>query len=131
MADDYKLQISSSINGDLVNIRALKGEELRDTMLGFAEHAPEIFGTLGDIKAAALAHGVFSAPASPVGAGAASPPKATAAQTPPGVQPNCDRCNGPTKDLRGKRDKNGNPYKNRYYCAKFSCKGNGWGEWVE
>ncbi len=133
MADEYKIQINSNINGDLVNMRATSGEELKDVLEGFASHAGDIFKQLGDVKTAALANGVFSGNAGSAGAPAASaggPPK-SAGNTAPGVQPNCDRCNGPTKDLAGKRDKNGNPYRNRYYCKNFNCKGGGWGDWVE
>lgn len=134
MADEnnnYKLQINSNINGDLVNMRGTSGEELDEVVAGFAEKAPSIFKNLGDIKTAALANGVFSGSAGAPGGAPKAAPAPSAGNTPPGQQPNCDRCGGATKDLRGKRDKQGNPYRNRYYCKNFSCKGGGWGDWIE
>ena len=127
MADDYKIQVNTSVNGDLVNIRAGSGEELKDTMTGFADNAVDIFKTLGDIKQAALANGVFSGNAA---APASSPPRA-AANTAPGEVPKCPT-HGEMKDCRGQRNKQGQPFKNRYYCKKFGCKDSQpSGEWIE
>lgn len=127
MADDYKIQVNTTINGDLVNIRAGSGEELAETMAGFANNAVDVFKTLGDVKQAALANGVFSAPANPA---ASSAPRA-AANTPPGEVPKCPT-HGDMKDCRGQRNKQGQPFKNRFYCKKFGCKDSQpQGEWIE
>lgn len=133
MADDYKIQINSNINGDLVNMRAQSGEELEEVLLGFAEKAGGIFKNLGDVKQAALVNGVFSGnaapPASPSG-GAPAAPRA-AANTAPGEIPKCPT-HTTVKDMRGKRNAKGEPYKYRYYCSKFGCQDfKGAGDWIE
>lgn len=129
MADDYKIQVNTSVNGDLVNIRAGSGEELKDTMTGFADNAVDIFKTLGDIKQAALANGVFTGNAATTAASSA-PPRA-AANSAPGEVPKCPT-HGAAKDMRGKRKKDGTPYQFRYYCSKFGCQDfKGAGEWIE
>lgn len=130
MADDYKLQINTQVNGDLVNIRAQSGEELNDTLTGFAEHAGPIFKTLGDVKQAALANGVFSGPA--VQSAPASAAPRAAANTAPGSVPECPT-HGPMNDKRGVRNKTtGEPLRNRYFCKKFGCTDSKpQGEWIE
>lgn len=133
MADDYKIQINSNINGDLVNMRAQSGEELEEVLLGFAEKAGGIFKNLGDVKQAALVNGVFSGNAAPPASSAGSAPAAprAAANTAPGVIPACPT-HGQMKDQRGKRNAQGQPYQNRYYCTKFGCKDvKPQGEWIE
>lgn len=132
MADEYKLQISTNINGDLVNLRSQSGDELKEIVEGFATNSPAIFKALGDVKQAGLANGVFTGNASevqmPSGGGGAKP---SVASTPPGSVPSCPT-HGPMKDMRGKRNKQGDGYKNRFYCSKFGCKDStGQGEWIE
>lgn len=131
MADEYRIQINSNINGDLVNMRGTSGEELKDVLEGFAEHAGTIFKQLGDVKQAALANGVFSGQAAaPAGGSAPAAPRA-AANTAPGEVPKCPD-HGPAKDMRGKRNKEGQPYRSRYFCSKFGCKTfQPQGEWIE
>lgn len=130
MADDnYKIQINSNINGDLVNMRGTSGEELRDVLAGFAEHAPAIFKELGDVKQAALANGVFTGSAQQAAQPVQSAPRA-AANSAPGSVPSCPD-HGEMKDLKGQRNKQNQPYKNRFYCKKFGCKTPGQGEWIE
>ncbi|OKI54548.1 hypothetical protein [Micromonospora sp. CB01531] len=130
MADDYKIQINSSINGDLVNMRGTSGEELKDVIAGFAEHAGDIFKELGSVKQAALANGVFSGNAASSAPSATAAPRA-AANTAPDKQPECPT-HGKTKDMRGKRNAKGEAYKFRYYCSKFGCQDfKGAGEWIE
>lgn len=130
LADDYKLQINSNINGDLVNMRGQSGEELSETLAGFAEHAGTIFKTLGDVKQAALANGVFSGQAASTAQPAQSTTKA-AGTTAPGVIPECPT-HGKMKDMKGKRTQAGEPMRNRFYCTKFGCKDvKPQGEWIE
>jgi len=130
LADDYKIQINSNINGDLVNMRGQSGEELSETLTGFAEHAGSIFKTLGDVKQAALANGVFSGNAAAPSQPAQLAPKA-AGTTAPGAIPSCPT-HGQMKDMRGKRTAAGAPMRFRYYCSKFGCKDvQPSGEWIE
>ena len=130
LADDYKIQINSNINGDLVNMRAGSGEELKEVLEGFAEHSPDIFKNLGDVKQAALVNGVFSGNAAPANQATQSAPKA-AANTAPGAIPSCPT-HGQMKDMRGKRTKAGEPMRNRFYCTKFGCTDvKPQGEWIE
>lgn len=129
MADEYKIQVNTSVNGDLVNIRAQSGEELSETLAGFANNAVDIFKTLGDVKQAALANGVFSGNAAPTTTTNSAP--RAAANTAPGEVPKCPT-HGEMKDCRGQRSKAGQPFKNRYYCKKFGCKDSQpQGEWIE
>lgn len=129
MADDYKIQINSNINGDLVNMRAQSGEELEEVLLGFAEKAGGIFKNLGDVKQAALVNGVFSGNATSPGTSAPAAPRA-AANTAPGAIPSCPT-HGQMKDMRGKLTKAGEPMRNRFYCSKFGCKDvQPQGEWI-
>lgn len=126
MSDDYKIQINTNVNGDLINLRATSGEELNDVIGGFAEHSEGIFKSLGDVKQAALVNGVFTGNAS---AATSSAPRA-AVNSAPGAIPSCPD-HGEMKDMRGKRNKQGQPYKNRFYCKNFGCKTPGQGEWIE
>lgn len=129
MADEYKIQVNTSVNGDLVNIRAQSGEELSETLNGFAGNAVDIFKTLGDIKQAALANGVFSGNATAPTTTTAAP--RAAANTAPGEVPKCPT-HGEMKDCRGQRNKQGDPFRNRYYCKKFGCKDSQpQGDWIE
>lgn len=130
MADDYKIQINSNINGDLVNMRATSGEELKEVLEGFATEAKDIFKNLGDVKQAALVNGVFSGNATGASQPAQSAPRASA-NTAPGEIPSCPT-HGQMKDMKGKRTKDNNPMRNRYYCSKFGCKDvQPSGEWIE
>lgn len=131
MADEYKLQISTNINGDLVNLRSQSGDELKEIVEGFATNSPAIFRALGDVKQAGLANGVFTGNASdvqmPSGGGGAKP---SAASTPPGTVPSCPT-HGAMKDMKGKLTKAGDPMRNRFYCSKFGCKDvEPQGEWI-
>lgn len=126
MSDDYKIQVNTNVNGDLVNVRASGGDDMLDVMQGFAKNSGEIFKALGDIKQAALVNGVFTGSAAD-----AARPKAASGSTAPGETPSCPT-HGPMKDMRGKRNKQGDPYKNRWYCKTFGCADSkGTGDWIE
>lgn len=136
MADDNgfpNIHIDFIANGDFVHLRTNSGGEMAEVIDGFEQNAEGIFKGIGNIKQASLVSGVFSGNAQSQSSGGGSAPAAprAAANTPPGEKPECPTHKG-SKDMRGKRNAKGEPYKYRYYCTKFGCTDfKGAGEWVE
>jgi hypothetical protein len=135
MSEFPKIHIDTVANGDYVHLRTDSGEELLEVVTGLAEHYGDIAERLADIKQAALAKGVFSGDASnPTQSTGVSKPAPTASASssgPSGAPPSCEGGHGPMKDMAGKRNKNGEPYKNRFYCQKWGSDCKARGEWVE
>lgn len=136
MADENtfpKIHIDFIANGDYIHLRTDSGEEMAHVVGGFEENAKGIFEGIGNIKQASLVSGVFSGNAIDAGKSAPSAPAAprAAANTAPGAIPECPS-HGQMKDCRGQRTKNGEPFRNRYYCKKFGCKDSKpQGDWIE
>jgi hypothetical protein len=135
MSEFPKIHIDTVANGDFIHLRTDSGEEMLEVVSGLAQHYGEIAERLGDIKQAALARGVFSGdasnPSQSTGAGAkkGATTSSKPVTAPDGGAPVCEH--GPMKDMAGKRNKRGEPYKNRYYCTKWGSDCKPVGDWVE
>lgn len=117
---DSGIQVNTTINGDLWIIRGDGAEELRANLKALTE----VHDALTTFKQAGIANGVFTGTAP--GAPSTAPEPARGAGSPPPTSgpPSCEGGHGPMKDLAGKTNKKGEPYKARYYCSKFGsdCK---------
>lgn len=123
MSDDTNgynkgIQLSTTIHGDLFNLRAKDGAEFEELLVSVAEHADKTSEALANVKSAYVARGVFTGTAStntPGSSSGSSAPSRSASTSggPPGDSaPRC--AHGAMKDLS-------NPdgslkYKKRFYC---------------
>lgn len=110
MAEENKLQLGGTVNGDLVIIRADSAEELAALAKGLAEVADPVITDWSAFKQAALAKGIFTGDQNRKVGGSSGGGKAADSAPPSGGTPTCKH--GPMKDL-------GNKYRNRWYCKEF------------
>jgi len=128
--NSYGIQVSTTVNGDLWNVRGDDAEELHANLKGLADNANEVHEALTTFKQAGVAHGVFTGNAPPENPPAALEPARSAGSPPPtGEAPRCEGGHGPMKDFGPpgdgrKRNKKNEPYKYRYYCSSWGsdCK---------
>lgn len=124
MSNDYGVQVSMTINGDLYNVRGADPDEFEANLKGLADRSASVHDSLTTFKQAGVATGVFTGTAP--GSAPVQPEPARSAGSPPPTSgpPECEGGHGPMKDLSGKTNKKGEPYRNRYYCSKFGsdCK---------
>lgn len=120
----YGIQVNSTVNGDLWNVRGDDAEEFYANLKGLADNADEVHEALTVFKQAGIAKGVFSGTAQPSAPPAAEPAHSAGSPPPTSGPPECEGGHGPMKDLSGKTNKKGETYKFRYYCSKFGsdCK---------
>lgn len=107
MNEDYKLQLSTTVNGNLLNVRAQSGSELKETLEGLEENIDEIIGSLGNVKTAIVGKDIFTGNAG--GSYGGSSTNSSGGSTSSGP-PKCKH--GDMKDLKEKN------YKHRYYCPE-------------
>lgn len=104
---DYKLQVNVALGDYLLNVNGLTAEELASHLKQLSEMAPELMESLNSIKQAGFAVEAFKGGADKIPAAPGTPPSTET--------PHCKH--GIMKDLQGKKNAKGQPYKNRYYCA--------------
>lgn len=112
-----KVQVSSTLHGDLWCFRGESGEDFEETLTSTAKHGDGIFTALAELKQIAIAKGVFSGTATnhsgTSGSGTSNSGVASTSSGPPSNSvPRC--AHGAMKDLS-------NPdgslkYKKRFYC---------------
>jgi len=106
--DNYKVQLSTTVNGNLVNLRAQSPEELQNLVEGLAKTADETFTAFAQFKDAVILKDLFTGNAqAPLKGGNNGAASQKASVNEDGV-PSCKH--GPMKDLRHKG------YKSDYYC---------------
>lgn len=112
MSDDYKLQLSSTVNGNLVNVRAQSAEELQELVEGLAKTVDGVFTAFAQFKDGVVAKDIFTGNAG-VGGGLGGAKGASSTGSGRSVSangvPECQH--GPMLDLRSKN------YKSDYYCS--------------
>jgi hypothetical protein len=106
VSEEYNLQVSGQVLGDLVVVRGATAEDLAANLRGLAEQADDIVTAWADFKTAAVAKGVFTGNA--VGGNKGGKAAASTAASSNGGPPRCKH--GDMKDLS---DKN---YKSTHYC---------------
>ncbi len=108
MAEDYKIQLSTKVNGNLLNLRAQSAEELKDLIQGLAKNVDDTFQAFGEFKDAVILKDVFTGDAAkdlPNDNKSSANRNASSDGT-----PSCKH--GPMKDLRHKG------YKSDFYCSE-------------
>lgn len=107
MSDEYKVQLSTTINGNLLNLRAATPEELEATVTDLATRLDKIVSGLVQIKEGIILKDLFTGAASPALKGAG------AAQSSGNSNDGAPRCkHGEMKDLTAKN------YKSTHYCPE-------------
>jgi hypothetical protein len=109
MTEEWKIQVSKKINGDLWNIRASSAEEFLELTRALAEHGEAALEFLGDFVQATIAKMVQTDGYSAAPRSGGNSTSATATR---GGVPTCKH--GEMKDL-GDRG-----YRHRYYCPSKS-----------
>lgn len=104
--DNYKIQVSTTVNGNLVNLRAQSAEELKNTVVELAKSVDDIFTAFAQFKDGVILKDLFTGNAQQPLKGQGS---AKTNATEDGV-PTCKH--GPMKDLRHKN------YKSDFYCTE-------------
>lgn len=103
MTDDYKIQISPAINGELFNIRASSVQDMEEVTRDLAEKAPSIVANLNILRQVVVAESILTARA---------PSTSSGVQPLPSSAPEDFTCkHGPMKDLSEKN------YRYTHYCA--------------
>jgi hypothetical protein len=108
MAEDYKVQLSTTINGNLLNLRAESPEELEGTVTDLAARLDNIVSGLVQIKEGIILKDLFTGTASP-GKGGNSNSNSNSNSSSSGT-PRCKH--GEMKDLTAKN------YKSTHYCPE-------------
>jgi hypothetical protein len=107
--ENYKIQLSTTVNGNLVNVRGQSAEELLKTVEDLAKVVDPMFTAFAAFKDGVILKDLFTGnaqtPLKSAGGGNASKPAADS----DGV-PSCKH--GPMKDLRSKN------YKSDFYCTE-------------
>lgn len=111
----YNIQYNLNLSGDLVNVTADDGEELKDRMIGLADNADELFEAVVTVRQAALAKKVFSE-----GGATTGKPTPTSSNNPDGSK-NCSH-GKPMKRLDYKKA-NGEEVHGWYCQEKYTGKG--------
>lgn len=108
---EHAIQISSKLNGDLVNVRANSAAELLSLLNGLAENSEEIAKKWSDFKQAGVAAIIFT--------NDDGRPRVAAAKTvsvSSDVSPTTNTGGPPSCSHGVMNDTAGKGYKNRYYC---------------
>lgn len=106
MSDDYKIQLSSKINGNLLNLRANSGDELKDVVVGLATNLDDIITAFAQIKEGVILKDLFTGDAEDKG----GKPSGRSTSSGDSGTPRCKH--GEMKDLRSKN------YKSDFYCPE-------------
>lgn len=124
-SSEYKVQYSTTLKGgDLVNLRGQSFEEVEGQAKEFNERIGNIVEYLNGVRQVVLADAILSDP----------PPKVAQStgkvqDLPPSQSESFVCSHGPMKDLTGKRNKQGQLYRNTHYCAapqgEEQCKARG------
>lgn len=111
MAEEtYKVQLSTTVNGNLVNLRAQSPEELKELVEGLAKNVDETFTAFAQFKDGVILKDLFTGNAQKPLAGQQSNSNTSASNSGSGGGiPSCKH--GEMKDLRG------NGYKSDFYCT--------------
>ena len=116
MADDYKFQLSATVNGNLLNIRANSAAELRQNVVDLATEMNDLLDAYGQVKQAVVAKDIFTGQTQAPAAQKAATARATGGG--PKVndrgQPVCNH--GVMKDLTDVANEKG--YKASHYCPE-------------
>ena len=108
MAEDYKVQLSTTVNGNLVNLRAQSAEELQELAEGLAKSVDATFRAFAQFKEGVVLKDLFTGNAQTPLKGSGGQQSSVAKVNEDGV-PSCKH--GPMKDLRSKN------YKSDFYCS--------------
>ncbi len=111
--EEWQIQISKKIAGDLWNFRARDAEAFAELSKGLAEHGDDILNSLGSFVQIVIARTVQTEEFNSSTSKPASK-QPVSRQSDDGGTPSCKH--GPMKDLA---DKN---YKNRWYCSSTDRK---------
>jgi len=114
LAEDYKIQVNTTLNGQLTNLRANSAEELVELTEGLAANSDRFLDALVQVKQAFLLKDILTAGAIN-GSGNSGVPSgnSNSRNSTVGV-PSCKH--GPMNDCRGMKTKAGKPYAADYYC---------------
>lgn len=113
VAEEWKIQISKKIAGDLWNFRARNAEDFKELTKGLAEHGDDIMNALGSFVTIAIARTVQTEEFNSSTRTQSAPAKQAVSKSEGGV-PSCKH--GPMKDLADKG------YKHRWYCTSSDRK---------
>lgn len=108
MSDDYKVQLSTTVNGNLLNFRGESVPDLTGQVQQFATELDDIVTALVQIKEGIILKDLFTGTASPKGPSNASNTPNNSGDS--GGTPRCKH--GEMKDLRSKN------YKSDFYCPE-------------
>jgi hypothetical protein len=110
MAEDYKVQLSTTINGNLLNLRAESPEELEGTVTDLAARLDNIVSGLVQVKEGIILKDLFTGTASPGKGGNSNNNSNSSSNSSDSGAPRCQH--GEMKDLTAKN------YKSTHYCPE-------------
>lgn len=109
MSDDYKIQLSTTVNGNLLNFRGESVPDLKEQVQGLATELDDIVTALVQIKEGIILKDLFTGTASPGKGGSSNANSSNNGGDNSGT-PRCKH--GEMKDLTSKG------YKSTHYCPE-------------